>query len=67
MTVFLNAFGNQFKRKCFSKEKKDHFMDYAEGQHSDQIISDAKYVFPLIVMFLPLPFFWALFDMKGKG
>ena len=42
-------------------------MDYAEGKHSDQIISDAKYVFPLIVMFLPLPFFWALFDMKGVG
>ena len=42
-------------------------MDYAEGKHSDQIISDAKYVFPLIVMFLPLPFFWALFDMKGAG
>ena len=42
-------------------------MDYAAGKHSDQIISDAKYVFPLIVMFLPLPFFWALFDMKGDG
>ena len=42
-------------------------MDYAEGKYSDQIISDAKYVFPLIVMFLPLPFFWALFDMKGVG
>ena len=27
---------------------------------------DAKYVYPLIVMFLPMIFFWAMFDMKGS-
>jgi len=42
-------------------------MDYAEGKHSAQIIQDAKFIFPIIVMLLPLPFFWSLFDMKDKG
>ena len=27
---------------------------------------DGKYVFPIIIMFTPLPFFWALFDMQGS-
>ena len=27
---------------------------------------ERQYVYPIIVMFLPLPFFWALFDMQGS-
>ena len=27
---------------------------------------DGKYVYPIIIMFTPLPFFWALFDMQGS-
>merc|ERR1711990_719041 len=41
-------------------------MDHADGKHSPQIIQDAKFIFPIIVMLLPLPFFWSLFDMKGS-
>ena len=50
-----------------SSNKKDHFMDYAlDKGHSASIVRDSKFIFPIIVMFLPLPFFWALFDMQGS-
>jgi hypothetical protein len=29
-------------------------------------VDDLKYVYPVAVMFIPLPFFWALFDMQGS-
>ena len=49
-----------------SDEKKEHFLDYAiDKGHSKEIVRDGKYVYPIIVMFTPLPFFWALFDMQG--
>ena len=38
---------------------------YLDSGHSARIVRDAKFVFPIIVMYLPLPFFWALFDMQG--
>ena len=42
-------------------------MDYAlEKGHSAETVRDSKFIFPIIVMFLPLPFFWALFDMQGS-
>ena len=53
------------KGKIFSSEKKDHFLDYAEDCDED-VVEDAKYVYPLIVMFVPMIFFWAMFDMKGS-
>ena len=53
------------KGKIFSSEKKDHFLDYAKDCDED-VVEDAKYVYPLIVMFVPMIFFWAMFDMKGS-
>ena len=42
-------------------------MDYTlEKGHSAETVRDSKFIFPIIVMFLPLPFFWALFDMQGS-
>ena len=43
-------------------------MDYAKdcGKYSAQIINDAKWVFPILVMYTPVPMFWALFDMQGS-
>ena len=42
-------------------------MDYAKdcGKYPTQIINDAKWVFPILVMYIPIPMFWALFDMQG--
>ena len=48
--------------------KKDHWLDWAKdcGKFAEQTVDDLKFVFPVAVMFLPLPFFWALFDMQGR-
>ena len=49
-----------------SSNKKDHFMDYAlEAGEDPKMCNDSKFIFPIIVMFLPLPFFWSLFSMQG--
>ena len=49
-------------------------MDYAadiedkkgEKKYPSWIIRDAKWVWPIVVMYLPVTFFWALFDMQGS-
>ena len=50
-----------------SSDKKEHFMDYAlEAGEDPKMCGDSKFIFPIMVMFLPLPFFWSLFSMQGK-
>lgn len=64
---FCKATWLGLRGKCKSEEKKEHFLDYAIDAGEDPgIVQDIKYVYPIIVMFLPLPFFWALFDMQGS-
>ena len=65
---FCQATWNGLRNKCKSKNKdKDHFLDYADKERfGTKKIEEYKFVYPLIVMYLPLPFFWALFDMQGS-
>ena len=55
------------RNSCKSKESKEHFLDHADtSRFSKKRIEEFKFLYPLIVMYLPLPFFWALFDMQGS-
>jgi len=55
------------RQKCKQSGSRDHWLDWAKGdEFDDKTVDDLKYVFPVSVMFIPLPFFWALFDMQGS-
>ena len=36
----------------------------AEGKYSAQLIADTKILLKLLVLYLPLPIYWALFDQQ---
>jgi len=55
--------------KVPSKERnKEHWLDYAEDgtRERTQIIRDIKYVLNVLVIYIPLPLFWSLFDQQGS-
>lgn len=41
-------------------------MDYAEPKYGKQLITDIKSVLKILLLFVPLPLFWALFDQQGS-
>lgn len=41
-------------------------MDYAEPQFGKEMVDDVKSVLKILLMFVPLPLFWALFDQQGS-
>ncbi|KAG5684395.1 hypothetical protein PVAND_013630 [Polypedilum vanderplanki] len=52
-----------------SKQKhrdEAHWLDYAEPKYTKQMINDIKSVLKILLLFLPLPIFWALFDQQGS-
>ncbi|CAH1140861.1 unnamed protein product [Phyllotreta striolata] len=53
--------------KVKSKEKRAHWLDYAEGKFGSQLIDDIKATLHVLVLYLPLPIFWALYDQQGSG
>lgn len=41
-------------------------MDYAEDKYDRQTIADIKVLFRVLLLYVPLPLFWALFDQQGS-
>lgn len=55
------------KNKCKSSEKKkSHWLDYADDKYDKKLIADIKILFHVLVLYIPLPLFWALFDQQGS-
>uniref|UniRef100_A0A336M6E0 Oligopeptide transporter 1 n=1 Tax=Culicoides sonorensis TaxID=179676 RepID=A0A336M6E0_CULSO len=47
-------------------DKKEHWLDYAEDKYGKKLIDESKILLNVLVLFVPLPFFWALFDQQGS-
>ena len=66
----MKNFQSQFQTACVVRFRnkelhKNHWLDYAENRHDEGLIKDTKVLFSILVLFMPLPIFWALFDQQS--
>ncbi|KAL6484882.1 hypothetical protein MHYP_G00069270 [Metynnis hypsauchen] len=59
------AISNRWRRPKNSP-KREHWLDWAEEKYSKCIIQEIKMVLRVLVLYIPLPMFWALFDQQGS-
>jgi solute carrier family 15 (oligopeptide transporter), member 1 len=45
---------------------REHWLEYAESTHGKKLVMETKILLNVLVLYLPLPFFWALFDQQGS-
>ncbi|XP_070570104.1 solute carrier family 15 member 2-like isoform X1 [Ptychodera flava] len=66
--LVCKTIGRALKNKSkYGKEKKyDHWLDYASDKYDAQLIKDTKILLHVLIMYIPLPVFWALFDQQGS-
>lgn len=43
-----------------------HWLDYAEPKFGKTLVYDVKCLLKVLVLYIPLPIFWALFDQQGS-
>lgn len=53
-------------RKRFTEPPRRHWLDWAEEKYSKRLIQEIKMVLRVLVLYIPLPMFWALFDQQGS-
>ncbi|KAG5683602.1 hypothetical protein PVAND_012875 [Polypedilum vanderplanki] len=71
--------GNMFVKVCGcianaistrAKEKNtnpcEHWLDYAEAKYGRKLVMETKTLLKLLVLYIPLPLFWALYDQQGS-
>lgn len=64
--TFQFGFQNALTTKFKSDEKKAHWLDHAEAKYGKKLVEDTKSALRVLVLFLPLPMFWALFDQQVR-
>ncbi|XP_077867198.1 solute carrier family 15 member 1-like [Saccoglossus kowalevskii] len=60
------AIMNKIRYRKAWKGKYEHWLEYASDKYSKQLINDSKCLLHILVMYIPLPVFWALFDQVGS-
>uniref|UniRef100_A0A673JTD8 Solute carrier family 15 member 2-like n=1 Tax=Sinocyclocheilus rhinocerous TaxID=307959 RepID=A0A673JTD8_9TELE len=60
------AIRNRWKNSKKSP-KRSHWLEWAEEKYPKRLIQEIQMVFRVLVLYIPLPMFWALFDQQVKG
>lgn len=47
-----------------SPTKREHWLDKADDKFDKTFIDDVKAALRVLVLYIPLPIFWALFDQQ---
>lgn len=50
-----------------SEGKVDHWLDRSEQKYGSKLVNDIKALLKVLVIYIPIPVFWALYDQQGSG
>lgn len=45
---------------------KEHWLEYAQSKYGRRLVLETRILLNVLVLFLPLPIFWALYDQQGS-
>lgn len=62
--IFQHAISRRMKEK--KTNPKAHWLDYAVEKHGQQLVNEVKVLLNVLVLYIPLPVFWSLFDQQGS-
>jgi len=65
LTRVLGSIGYALKGKC-NGVPAAHWMDIAKDKYDSQLVEDVKCLLRVLLLYIPLPIFWALYDQTGS-
>ncbi|XP_040167374.1 peptide transporter family 1-like isoform X2 [Anopheles arabiensis] len=68
IVLVFKCIGNALavRSKESSTSPRAHWLDYAESKYGKGIVADIKALLKILILYIPLPVFWALFDQQGS-
>lgn len=57
---------NALTNKIKSADMKSHWLEHADERFSEKLRSDIRGMLRVLLLFVPLPIFWALYDQQGS-
>lgn len=58
--------GFRGKMKHGKTNPKEHWLDHAVDNYGQQLVDETKILLNVLLLYIPLPIFWTLFDQQGS-
>ena len=65
-TKVIGSISHATYKRFTSSDKKEHWMDHAKEKYEKSLVEDVKTLLRVLVIFIPIPVFWALFDQQVR-
>ncbi|XP_055305343.1 peptide transporter family 1-like, partial [Sitodiplosis mosellana] len=59
-----NAISTKYRER--STNPRENLLDYSIDKYGAQLVSETRVMLKILLLYLPLPFFWSLFDQQGS-
>ena len=66
-TKVIGSISHATYKRFTSSDKKEHWMDHAKEKYENSLVEDVKTLLRVLVIFIPIPVFWALFDQQVRS
>lgn len=60
------ALRQRAKRTKTESKREEHWLDYARPKYDQVLIDDIKTIIRVVILYIPVIFFWSLFDQLGS-
>lgn len=62
----VSSIGHGIVQNARGKRGDTHWMDVGKKEYGHELVEDVKVMLRVLVLFIPVPIWWALFDQTGS-
>ena len=62
----MASVGHGIEKNVRGERGDTHWMDVTKKQYGHELVEDVKVMLRVLVLFIPVPIWWALFDQTGS-
>ena len=62
----ISSIGNAMGKTISGKGKGQHWMDVSKDEYGEELVEDVKSLLGVLLLYIPVPIWWALFDQTGS-
>ena len=62
----ISSIGYGLGKSITGKGKGEHWMDASKDEYGEELVEDVKSLLGVLLLYIPVPIWWALFDQTGS-
>ena len=62
----ISSIGSAMGKTITGKGKGKHWMDVSKDEYGEELVEDVKSLLGVLLLYIPVPIWWALFDQTGS-